>query len=438
MTQLATKSSHYTVVPVEQLRVGTVLQAPILDVGRNQNLLLLAKGCRLTNRLLRRLIQRGITDVRVHCDDLAGGRSEQRASATSIGDSGRGKANRSQVTIAPASAPKDTRVPHGDANAFLRSVENNGASPYYERVAARFAANYEQSLAQLNDLFDCLSVGEAVDGKELSAITAEALVNLATDMDLFAALGVKPESDNYPSRHSLQTAMFALSIGTNLGLSERELLELGVGCLVHDVGMGHLDQEIVQADRKLNEVEFVEITKHPTVTFDLLSRVQNIPNGARMVVYQSHERCNGSGYPRQRSLKQIHRLARVAAVADVFLALISPRPHRPGLLPYHAVERLICETNKGLFDPEIVRSFLHTVSLFPLGSHIALNDGRVGKVIRANGRHYTRPVVQVWTPGRLHEEPETVDLSHALELQVCGVLPNLVLSDTEPDLDHWE
>ncbi|HEX4150561.1 MAG TPA: HD domain-containing phosphohydrolase, partial [Pirellulales bacterium] len=114
-----------------------------------------------------------------------------------------------------------------------------------------------------------------------------------------------------------------------------------------------------------------------------------------LIAYQIHERCDGSGYPRRRQVATIHPLARIAAVADVFVALISPRAYRPALMPYYAMEYLLRGAAQGVFDLEAVRGLLTAVSLFPLGSHVMLSDGRTGKVLRSNRAAYNRPILSV-------------------------------------------
>jgi hypothetical protein len=67
--------------------------------------------------------------------------------------------------------------------------------------------------------------------------------------------------------------------------------------------------------------------------------------------------------------------------------------------------------NDGLYDPRPVRALLETVCLFPIGSYVELNDSRVGKVIRSNGQHYDRPVLEVWKRDELTKEPALLDLA---------------------------
>jgi hypothetical protein len=162
----------------------------------------------------------------------------------------------------------------------------------------------------------------------------------------------------------------------------------------------------------------LEISKHPGLAFDRVNQIAKVPNGSRMIVFQMHERMDGSGYPRQRKGIQIFPLSRIAMVADVFVALVSPRPHRPGLMPYQAMERIIKQAKDGLLDPKVVRGLLKTVSLFPITSFVVMSDGRVGKVIRSTGDTYTRPIVDLWQPSAVQELPETVDLTQTPDLEV--------------------
>jgi HD-GYP domain-containing protein (c-di-GMP phosphodiesterase class II) len=141
-----------------------------------------------------------------------------------------------------------------------------------------------------------------------------------------------------------------------------------------------------------------------------------------MVAYQMHERCNGSGYPRGRTAAQIHPLAKIAAVADVFLALVSMRPHRAPVSPYRAIEMILYDTQRQLYDPYVVRALLGAISLFPLGSYVRLSDDRIAKVIRTNPRRYDRPIVEIEQDSRSTTPPEVVDLALRPEVRVVRAL----------------
>ncbi len=283
----------------------------------------------------------------------------------------------------------------------------------------QFRSENEDSSSRLATLHASLAKREVVGADVLHNISRIALHRAVHDMDLFVALGMHAPLIEYPSRHSLHVGSLAMALGARLGYDTNTLTELGIGCFIHDLGMLPLCHGVCHSNRTLSEGEFAEVTKHPVITFELLNRHMSwISAGARMVAYQMHERCDGSGYPRGRKANQIHPLAKVASVADVFVALLSPRPHRPPTVPYYAVEKIVYDAKNGLYDPDIVRAFLDTVSLFPIGSWVELNDRRLAQVVRSGGRKWDRPVVEAWDHPHPDSTRTAIDLSETAHLSI--------------------
>jgi HD-GYP domain-containing protein (c-di-GMP phosphodiesterase class II) len=269
-------------------------------------------------------------------------------------------------------------------------------------------------------------VGGDVSPDAVRAISQESLIRAADDLDLFVCMGINPGEKSSIFEHSTRVATLAVAIGTALGLDEKSLCDLGVGCLVHDAGMLKIDARYYESSAVLGPNDFLEIAKHPIISTDMLyKKMEGVPVGVRMIVYQMHERCDGSGYPRGTTGDKIHALAKIAAVADSYVALVSNRPHRPALLPYHAISKMLNDVKEGLYDSAAVRGLLHTISLFPIGSFVELNDGRVSKSIRANGPSYDRPILETWRRTNLKGVPEVVDLSARPDLKVVKPLTYL-------------
>lgn len=416
-----------------QLRPGARLQFPVVDA---RNILLLAAGTNITPHVIETLNRRGITTIKVHRSD-AGNISRQPAEA------GRGLAGRSgHLEAAPArrldsELDASRLLPEPPAKAFSAEIIRHGTAPYDPGLASQMIEGHRESQNQIDQLFKSLEDADDIDADAVEGVSARSLGQLAGDLDLFVSLGITLESDRYPSQHSMRSSMLAMAVGTQMDLDERSLLDLSTGCLVHDIGMLRIDHEIYQRPSAIDPLAMLEITKHPSLTFDLIREVEGISGPARLVAYQVHERCDGSGYPRGRKANQIHPLAKIASVADVFMALISPRPHRPGRMPYYAVEHLIRGAKKGLFDPQAVRGLLQTVSLFPIGSYVELKDGRPGRVIRSNGDAYTSPIIEAWDPGRLNMQPTVIDLANETEIQIQRPLASLSGETEEPPMD-WD
>lgn len=301
---------------------------------------------------------------------------------------------------------------------FARLVESKGATDYLIRARNELVEYYDASVKKVGELFLRLRAGNVPDVDIITSIAQDALKFAAQDMDMFTCLAINPKFRNYPSRHAQHVAMLATAIATTMGLDKESVAELATGCLLHDAGMLGIGIKDFGSPTILDASKYGAIAEHTITVCDLLNQnIDRLPIASRMVVYQMHERCNGTGYPRGRHTDKIHPLARIAGVADVYIALVSERPHRPGMVPYYAIEKIIKDASQGRFDKKVIRSLLQTVSLFPIGSDVELNDGRVGMVVRTNQKQYTQPVISIPDRGTL-SEATTIDLSQQSDLRV--------------------
>lgn len=428
-------NANYCTVDAQSLRTGVQLRTDVYD---SRSVLLLASGKVITPRVRLRLLNRGIKEVRVHESEL--GR------ITAMQPQGKATDARADRVV---SLPQPVRTDFSDqldemsltaatglppqGEAFVESLQRHSAVAYSATTVDTLVGQREQKVGHVASTFDSLLHKQVLDLDGLQSVADEALQEMIKDADLFACLGINPCSGGYPARHSVQSTMLAAVIGTQLKLDRQTLKELTLGCLIHDAGMLQIDRKAFDRGDLLDQIEFLEITKHPVLVFDLIKNREMVPQRAAFVAYQIHERENGTGYPRQRCGPQIHFLSKIAAVADTFVGLVSPRRYRPAMLPYAAMARMLRSTKEGLFDPLAVRALLRAVSLFPLGSFVELNDKRVGRVIRSNGDAYNRPTVEVWNPQLRYSPMEVVDLSQCPDLRVVRTPESVALPETEPE-----
>lgn len=394
--------NRFVLVDINRLRVGGTLTHSILENTDDRQVVLVGSGVTLTPEHLANLNRRGLTHVRVNRSDLGQVLGPEYAERIRIAYS---------QTDPAASGATNRRTPQPAGR----------VRPMDRQMLQRFMDSDRAAVQQLDDLFKGIERGDLSHADQLREVSQGQVAQFETNREAFLFSSILPGSEFSFSHHSHQVSKLAVAIADSMNRTADEIAELNVGCLIHDIGMQRIDQDLVQLPRSLTEVEYLEITKHPAITFELIRNVRSLSTGSRMVAYQMHERMNASGYPRNRRGEQIHPLARIASVADVYVALVSQRPYRAAMLPYTAMELLIRSSRSGLFDPLVVRALLQTVSMFPIGSYVELSDGRVGQVLRANSEHYTAPVVQV-CDGAATDDPTIVDLSEEPELSITRPL----------------
>lgn len=200
--------------------------------------------------------------------------------------------------------------------------------------------------------------------------------------------------DKYTFSHSINVCTLATLIGIKQKLKRKDLEELALGALLHDVGKIMIGQEILDKPGKLTKEEFEEIKKHPIYSYNILSREEDVTETPRMIAYSHHERYDGRGYPRKLAGDEIPPVVTLTSLADVYDALTTNRPYRKSLLPHEAMRIIISQTYSD-FSVDLVRVFLKTLSIYPLGSLVKLNTGEIALIIKVNERAMVRPTIRI-------------------------------------------
>lgn len=162
--------------------------------------------------------------------------------------------------------------------------------------------------------------------------------------------------DPYTTGHQEKVAQLAISIAREMGLAEDVIETIRIASLVHDIGKANIPFEILNKPRRLNNIEYSLVKNHSQLGYDILKDI-SFASPIAEIVYQHHEKFDGSGYPRGLKGEQIMLEARIICVADVFEAMASHRPYRQALGIEAAEEEL--KKNKGiLYDPQVVDACL--------------------------------------------------------------------------------
>ncbi|MFB3926499.1 MAG: PAS domain S-box protein [Syntrophales bacterium] len=166
--------------------------------------------------------------------------------------------------------------------------------------------------------------------------------------------------DPYTAGHQRQVDRLACAIAEEMGLSKDRIDGIHTAAVIHDIGKIYIPAEMLSKPGHLTEIEYDIMKTHPQVSYDILKRI-DFPWPVANIVYQHHERFDGSGYPRGLKGDQILLEARILAVADVVESMASHRPYRPTVGIDKAVEEIT--KNKGiLYDPDVVNACLKVLS----------------------------------------------------------------------------
>ena len=219
--------------------------------------------------------------------------------------------------------------------------------------------------------------------------------------------------DDYTYRHSVNVAVLSTIIGMGMWMTRRELIDLCIGAILHDLGKLEISQEILHKPGQLTNEEFEIMKQHSTLSYELVKNNYGISSTSKNGILFHHENEDGSGYPMGLKNGEIHMYAKIIHVADVYDALTSKRPYKDSYVPAEAVEYLM--GNGGiLFDLNVVKHFVNYVQIYPRGTEICLSDGREGIVLYNNKENSLRPVVRLFTG----EELDLNDGSKYLNLTI--------------------
>lgn len=162
--------------------------------------------------------------------------------------------------------------------------------------------------------------------------------------------------DPYTAGHQQRVADLARSIATEIGLSKEQVDGIRLAGVIHDIGKISIPAEILSKPGRLNDSEFGIIKTHPQIGYDILKKIE-FPWPIAQIVYQHHEKIDGSGYPQGLSGEDMLTEAKIMCVADVVEAMASHRPYRPGLGIDKALEEI--SKHKGiLYDSTVVDTCL--------------------------------------------------------------------------------
>lgn len=269
---------------------------------------------------------------------------------------------------------------------------------------------FDEYMNYIESVFTHYVTHKEINQEELSETVQELCIFIKEHRRyiLRVTASVDPNKKNFLIIHSMRTTVLAIAIGLQLHLPLSKMIELGVTCILHEIGMLRLPPQLYMSTKRLTAGEKAQISKHTLFGYSIIKECE-FPLPIQLGVLEHHEKENGNGYPRKLTGDKISSIAKIVSVACTYEAISSPRSYKEERTTFDALLEMI-QNKDHSYDDSVLKALLYTVSLYPIGTYVYLSTRKVAEVIDSNPDSPKCPIVQLLTEKEPDGSPKIVQI----------------------------
>ncbi len=215
--------------------------------------------------------------------------------------------------------------------------------------------------------------GEKINVDGIQNMVSKVVDSVFQNRYIIAGLGLLQSNNNYLFDHSVNSLALMVAFANSLGYDQKMQNEMGVGALLHDIGMLKIPSKILNKKGRFTEIENKEMMKHVEYGYKILKNVPKISNTALLMAIQHHERINGTGYPLKLKADKISNSGQMIGIVDVYLAATTDKGYKKGISPSKALANILVKGKKE-FEKDLVAKFIQAIGIYPFGTILVVAE----------------------------------------------------------------